>query len=56
MLINGEYMAKIKVGQQAPDLVLKTVDDETTQLSSYWGDDGQSVKRHAFVIFLRHLA
>ncbi|MEM7539005.1 MAG: hypothetical protein AAF639_43005 [Chloroflexota bacterium] len=49
-------MAKIKVGQLAPDLTLKTVDDEITQLSTYWGDTGQRGRRHALIIFLRHLA
>ena len=49
-------MAKIKVGQQAPDLTLTTVDNATTQLSTYWGDKGQDSGRHALIIFLRHLA
>ena len=44
-------MAKIKVGQQAPDVALSTIDGEPIQLSASWNNG-----RHALIIFLRHLA
>ncbi|MFK7801577.1 MAG: hypothetical protein AB8G95_08105 [Anaerolineae bacterium] len=44
-------MAKIKIGQQAPDLTLMTKEEEPIQLSAAWNNG-----RHALIIFLRHLA
>ena len=44
-------MAKIKVGQQAPDVTLSTIEGDPIQLSDAWNND-----RHALIIFLRHLA
>ncbi len=44
-------MAKIKVGQKAPDVDLQTIDGEPVQLSSAWSDG-----HNALIIFLRHLA
>ncbi|MEM9776865.1 MAG: hypothetical protein AAF902_19955 [Chloroflexota bacterium] len=44
-------MAKIKVGQIAPDLKLMTKEEEPIQLSQAWGNG-----RNVLIIFLRHLA
>ena len=50
-IISIIIMAKIKVGQQAPDLLLMTKEELPIQLSEAWSND-----RHALIIFLRHLA
>ncbi|MEM7132715.1 MAG: hypothetical protein AAF702_40810 [Chloroflexota bacterium] len=44
-------MSKLKVGQPAPDVPLKTVDGELIQLSQAW-----SGGRNGVILFLRHLA
>jgi len=44
-------MAKIKVGQAAPDLQLMTKEEKPILLSQAWGND-----RNVLIIFLRHLA
>lgn len=50
-IISNTIMAKIKVGQRAPDLALTTKEETPIQLSAAWGNG-----RHALIIFLRHLA
>ncbi|VAW34508.1 hypothetical protein MNBD_CHLOROFLEXI01-5150 [hydrothermal vent metagenome] len=44
-------MAKLGLGQLAPDVNLTTLDGRSQQLSSFWGS-GQPL----LLIFLRHLA
>jgi peroxiredoxin len=44
-------MAKLKVGQAAPNVMLQTLTGETVTLDSLWGNG-----RSALLIFLRHLA
>ena len=44
-------MAKIKVGQPAPDAPLQTIDGAPVSLAQAWSE-GQ----HTLLIFLRHLA
>lgn len=44
-------MATVKIGQTAPDVTLRTVDNEAVQLAQAW-----SGGRNALLIFLRHLA
>ncbi|MDA0245605.1 MAG: hypothetical protein OT477_19500 [Chloroflexi bacterium] len=44
-------MARLKIGQPAPDIVLPFLDGRTAALSDYWGDG-----RSLLLIFLRHLA
>ena len=46
-----QNMAILKVGQNAPDVDLRTINDEPVSLSSLWGDG-----RPTLLIFLRHLA
>ncbi|MEZ4711046.1 MAG: hypothetical protein R3A44_27860 [Caldilineaceae bacterium] len=44
-------MARLKIGDRAPDLVLKDVEGAAVPLADTWGNG-----RHALLIFLRHLA
>ena len=44
-------MPKLRPGQPAPDVILKTLDGTAVPLSSLWGNG-----RTALLIFLRHLA
>jgi peroxiredoxin len=44
-------MPKLRPGQPAPDVTLKTLDGRFLPLSSLWGNG-----RPALLIFLRHLA
>ena len=44
-------MARIRIGDPAPNVMLKTVDGATEPLAGMWGNG-----RHALLIFLRHLA
>ncbi len=44
-------MAKLRVGQAAPDVPLVTIDGEPIALSQAWKSG-----EHALIIFLRHLA
>jgi hypothetical protein len=44
-------MSKLRTGQLAPDIILKTLEGTAVPLSSFWGDG-----RSALFIFLRHLA
>lgn len=44
-------MPKLRVGQPAPDVIVKTLDRTAVRLSSLWGNG-----RTALLIFLRHLA
>ena len=44
-------MPKLRPGQQAPNLTLKTLDGTAVHFSSLWGNG-----RTALLIFLRHLA
>jgi peroxiredoxin len=45
-------MAKLKAGQKAPNIELKTLAGEPVALDSLWGNGRSSV----LLIFLRHLA
>lgn len=47
----GHKMARLKIGDRAPDLVLKDVEGAAVPLADTWGNG-----RHALLIFLRHLA
>ncbi len=52
-------MAKLKVGQKAPNVQLQTLEGESVMLASLWGNgrfDRLNTKRSALLIFLRHLA
>ncbi len=44
-------MPKLRPGQFAPDVTLKTADGTAVPLSKFWGNG-----RIALLIFLRHLA
>lgn len=44
-------MPKLRPGQRAPNITLKTLDGTAVPLSSLWGNG-----RSALLIFLRHLA
>ena len=47
----GAFMPKLRPGQPAPDVILKTLEGMAVPLSSLWGNG-----RTALLIFLRHLA
>ena len=52
-------MAKLKIGQKAPNIQVKTLEGESVALDSFWGNgrfDRPSTKRSVLLIFLRHLA
>jgi hypothetical protein len=52
-------MAKLKVGQQAPNVQLQTLEGEPVMLANFWGNgsfDRLNTKHSALLIFLRHLA
>jgi hypothetical protein len=52
-------MAKLKVGQKAPNIQVQTIEGESVTLASMWGNgrfDKLNTKRSALLIFLRHLA
>jgi len=42
---------RVKIGELAPDVILKTVDGEAISLATSWQNG-----RHSLLIFLRHLA
>ncbi|MEZ4659791.1 MAG: hypothetical protein R2911_19725 [Caldilineaceae bacterium] len=44
-------MARLRIGDPAPDLTLKDIEGAPIPLASMWGNG-----RHALLIFLRHLA
>jgi hypothetical protein len=44
-------MAKLKVGQKAPNMQLQTLEGDSVALANFW-ENGRS----ALLIFLRHLA
>ena len=47
----GVRMLKVKIGQAAPDLTLRTIDGRAIALAETWQGN-----RQALLIFLRHLA
>ncbi|WP_420627721.1 hypothetical protein [Candidatus Leptofilum sp.] len=47
--MNKSY--RLRLGQAAPNVTLRTLDGTAVQLSSLWGNG-----RTALLIFLRHLA
>ncbi|MBE2225210.1 MAG: hypothetical protein IAF02_26980 [Anaerolineae bacterium] len=52
-------MAKLKVGQAAPTIELKTLEGDVVALDSLWGNgrfDRLNTKHSTLLIFLRHLA
>jgi peroxiredoxin len=44
-------MAKLKVGQKAPNIQVQTIEGESVALDKFWGNG-----RYTLLIFLRHLA
>ena len=44
-------MARVRIGDVAPELILKDVEGAPVSLATMWGNG-----RHALLIFLRHLA